>query len=111
VHVVNASFPEESDDVRTWPLSSSLLPHASATLAYGEAIQLSSGETARLLNQVGLFLMARAEYSQAKRMYERAIAITEAALGPNHPAVAIRINNLGEVLRAQGDLGGAKALY
>ena len=44
-------------------------------------------------------------------MFEQAIAIGEAALGPDHPEVAIQISNLGEVLRAEGDLKGAKALY
>ncbi len=35
---------------------------------------------------------------------ERAVAVTEAALGPDHPDVAIWRNNLGGVLRAPGDL-------
>ena len=47
----------------------------------------------------------------AKALYERALAIDEAALGPDHPNVAIRLNNLGGVLKAQGDLEGAKALF
>ena len=110
VHVVNASFPEESDDVRTWPVCASLLPHASVALSHAEAIQFASNETARLLNQIGLYLKARAEYAQAKKMYERALAIGEAALGPDHPHVADSLNNLGNVLREQGDLAGAKAL-
>ncbi|MEN3336239.1 MAG: hypothetical protein V7641_5604 [Blastocatellia bacterium] len=111
VHVVNASFPVDSDDVRTWPICAPLLPHASTALAHAEAIQFASNKTARLFNQVGLYLKNRAEYAEAKRMYERAIAIGEATLGPNHPDVAIRLNNLGGVLRAQGDLSGAKALF
>ena len=53
---------------------------------------------------------ARAEYAQAKKMYERALAIDEAALGPDHPNVATRLNNLGLVLKEQGDLAGAKTL-
>lgn len=81
VHVVNASFPNESGDVRTWPICSSLLPHASTALSHAEATQFSSNETSRLLNQVGLFLYGRAEYAEAKRMYERALAISEAAFG------------------------------
>ena len=51
VHIVNASFPEDSDDVRTWPIFSSLLPHASAALSHAEAIQFASNETALLLNE------------------------------------------------------------
>jgi Tfp pilus assembly protein PilF len=111
VHVVNASFPEDSEDVQTWPICLPLLPHASATLTHVEAIQFASNETARLFNQDGIYLYARAEYAQAKRMIERALTIDEAAFGPNHPSVAIRLNNLGGVLQSQGDLTGAKALY
>jgi len=111
VQVVNASFPEDSDDVRTWELCAPLLPHASAALSHAEAVQFASNETARLLNQIGVYLQVRAEYTQAKGMFERAIAIDEAALGPNHPTVAIRLNNLGGVLQDQGDLTGAKALF
>ncbi|HST22726.1 MAG TPA: FxSxx-COOH system tetratricopeptide repeat protein [Blastocatellia bacterium] len=111
VHLVNASFPEESYDVRTWPLCATLLPHASVALSHAEAIQFTSNKTARLLNQIGLYLYARAEYTQAKIMHERALAIDEATLSSDHPTVAVRLNNLGNVLKAQGDLAGAKALY
>jgi tetratricopeptide (TPR) repeat protein len=111
VHIVNASFPEDSNDVRTWPICAPLLPHASAALSHAEVIQFASNETARLLNQVGLYLKYRAEYAQAKKMYERSLAIDEAALGPNHPEVATDINNLGLVLQALGDLVGAKVLF
>jgi Tfp pilus assembly protein PilF len=111
VHIVNVSFPKDSNDVRTWKICAPLLPHASAALSHAEAIQFASNETARLFNQVGLYLKNRAEYAEAKRMYEHALAIDEAALGPNHPEVAISINNLGNVLTEQGDLTGAKTLY
>lgn len=111
VRVVNTSFPEDSNDVRTWAICSPLLPHASAALFHTEAIHSTASEAARLLGQIGLYLNARAEYMQAKSMHERALAIDEAVLGPNHPHVAIRLNNLGGVLESQGDLAGAKALY
>lgn len=110
VHVVNESFPEDSDDVRTWPICAPLLPHASTVLSHAEAVQFASDETARLFNEVGLYLKTRAEYREAKRMYEHSLAIDEAALGPNDPIVAINLSNLAGVLEAQGDLIGAKAL-
>lgn len=110
VHIVNASIPDVCSDVRMWPTLLPLLPHASAALSYAEAIQSPSDETARLSNQVGVYLIARAEYPQAKRMHERALAIGEAMFGPDHPKVATRLSNLGLVLEALGDLAGAKAL-
>jgi hypothetical protein len=36
------------------------------------------------------------------------LAIDEAALGPDHPRVALDRNNLGLLLRELGDLDGAK---
>ncbi len=44
----------------------------------------------------------------AKEHYERALKIDEKVYGPNHPDVAIDVNNLGSVLQAMGDLQGAK---
>ncbi|HXU36331.1 MAG TPA: FxSxx-COOH system tetratricopeptide repeat protein [Blastocatellia bacterium] len=111
VHVVNAYFPLESDDVRQWAICSLLLPHASAALSQAESIQFTSSETARLLNQIGLYLKLRGEYAQAQRMHERGLAIDEAALGPSHPEVATELSNLGVVLKLQGDLIGATNLY
>jgi Tfp pilus assembly protein PilF len=36
------------------------------------------------------------------------LKIGEAAYGPDHPKVAIRVNNLGHVLHYLGDLNGAR---
>ncbi len=37
----------------------------------------------------------------------RALAIDEKVYGPDHPKVGIRASNIGQVLKAQGDLAGA----
>jgi Tfp pilus assembly protein PilF len=42
---------------------------------------------------------------------ERALQIGEQALGPDHPDIAIRCANLGLVLRALGDLAGARTEF
>jgi tetratricopeptide (TPR) repeat protein len=108
VQIVDTSFPTISN-VRTWPICAPLLPHALSALTYVDAIQFSSDQTAGLFNSVGLYLRARAENTEAKRMYERALAINEAALGHNHTAVAVNLANLGEVLVEQGDPASAMA--
>ncbi|HJQ23982.1 MAG TPA: FxSxx-COOH system tetratricopeptide repeat protein [Blastocatellia bacterium] len=111
VHIVNAASPIETNDVRTWPIFTPLLPHAAIALSYAEATAFASNETSRLLSVVGVYLRTRAEYAQAKRMHERALAIDKAALGPDHPNVAIHLSNLGGVLQDQGDLAGAKVRF
>jgi tetratricopeptide (TPR) repeat protein len=46
-------------------------------------------------------------YAQARPLYERALVVSE-TLGPEHPFPAAFHNNLGMLLRTQGDLAGAK---
>ena len=55
--------------------------------------------------------MAQGDYAGARPLYERALRIDEAALGPTHPDVATSLNNLAVLLRAQGDYAGARPLY
>jgi len=110
-NIVNKAFPNESNDVRTWPECSVLLAHGLAVAEHAEALVVSPEATSRLLNQIGLYLHGRAEHAAARAHYERALKIDEAAYGKNHPTVAIRVNNLGLVLRDMGDLKGAKAHY
>ncbi len=111
VHIVNEAFPFDSDDVGTWPVSTRLLPHALAAAEHAEALDVASDSTEKLLNQTGSYLKGRAQFAEAKEMFERALAIGEAAYGPDHPQVAIYVNNLGLVLQALGYLEGAKKMF
>jgi tetratricopeptide (TPR) repeat protein len=56
-------------------------------------------------------LQAHRDYAGARALFERALRIDEAAYGPDHPTVAIRLNNLGLALQAQGDFVNARVLY
>ncbi len=58
-----------------------------------------------------MYLQGRAELTTARVAFARALQIDEAVYGPNHPEVAIRVNNLGGVLRADGDLEGVQAAF
>ena len=46
----------------------------------------------------------------ARPLLERALAIDEAAYGPDHPDVATDLSNLAHILQALGDLEGARPL-
>src|SRR5204862_246991 len=111
VKAVNAAFPFESDDYRTWEQCARLLPHALIAAEYSEKAQVAQGSTGRLLNQVGGYLKGRAEFIAAHSAHERALRIDEAAYGHDHPPVGIRVNNLGGVLHDLGDLAGARKHY
>jgi hypothetical protein len=51
-------------------------------------------------------LRALGDVAAARAGFERALAIDEAAYGPNHPTVARDVNNLAGVLRDLGNLAG-----
>jgi tetratricopeptide (TPR) repeat protein len=109
--LVSDAFPSGTDpeDVRFWPECSRLLSHALAAAGHAEALGVASEATARLLNQAGLYLRGRAEFAEARAAFERALAIYEQSLGPEHPYIATAVNNLGLVLHNLGDLAGARA--
>ncbi len=50
-------------------------------------------------------------YVEAEPLYQRSLAISEKALGPEHPDVATSLNNLAELYRDQGRYGEAEPLY
>jgi len=111
VNLLKDAFPNASHDVRNWPLCSLLLPHALAAAGHAEDLGVLPEVTASLLGNVALYLHKRAEFSEAKELYEKALAIVENTFGPDHPDVARLANNLGNVLADVGDLEGAKKLY
>jgi tetratricopeptide (TPR) repeat protein len=87
------------------PLRAHLLPMAEHAEAAGLEVAAS------LLGSLGYYLEKVADYQGAKAAYERALKSDEKTYGPDHPTVAIRVNNLGSVLKDLGDLAGAKAAY
>src|SRR4029453_730245 len=50
-------------------------------------------------------------YAEAEPRYQRALAIREKALGPEHPDVAQSLNNLASLYQTQGRYTEAEPLY
>jgi tetratricopeptide (TPR) repeat protein len=65
---------------------------------------------ARALNLMGLNLHAQGRYADAEPLYQRALALTERLLGPEHPHTAASLNNLAELYRSQGRYAEAEPL-
>jgi tetratricopeptide (TPR) repeat protein len=63
------------------------------------------------LNQQALQLYNHGRYSEATSLAQRALVFLENALGPNHPDVAISLNNLAELYRVQNRYADAEPLY
>ncbi|MDB5805826.1 MAG: uncharacterized protein JWN73_3148 [Betaproteobacteria bacterium] len=54
---------------------------------------------------------ATAQQPEAEVLYRRALAIQEKQLGPNHPALAATLNNLGVLLAGRGLYPDAEAMH
>ena len=98
-----------------WPRWAVLLPHVLAAADHFTALpweqqDAAGGAAAWLLDRAAAYLRVRARLAQARPLAERALAITEAAHGPDHPHVAIRLSNLALVLRDLGDPAAARPL-
>jgi tetratricopeptide (TPR) repeat protein len=63
------------------------------------------------LNAHALVDLSAGAYEQAAARFEEAIALGEAALGPNHPEVATTLTNLAVVYHNMGSYDEAVALY
>jgi tetratricopeptide (TPR) repeat protein len=62
------------------------------------------------LNNLALILRDLGLPAEARPLQERALAIDEAAYGPDHPTVARDLNNLAQILQDLGLLGEARPL-
>ena len=98
-------------DPGAWPTCARLLPHALAAADHAEAAQAAPQSTTYLLNQSAGYLHARADYTAARVLHQRALVIRERVLGPDHPDTARSLNNLADVLHDQGDLPTARQMH
>jgi hypothetical protein len=65
---------------------------------------------ANSLNNLAAFYVWKGQYAQAEPLYKRALAIEEKVLGPEHPRLALTLENIAEVCRETGRAQEAKAL-
>ncbi|MER5399412.1 FxSxx-COOH system tetratricopeptide repeat protein, partial [Streptomyces sp. NPDC002599] len=102
LNLLHAATPSGSpEDVQTWPEWQELLPHVEAVNTHCHATDTTSN-LVELLGRTAIYLTARGQAAQALPLEERALGITEAVLGPDHPSTAVRLNNLASMLSALG---------
>jgi tetratricopeptide (TPR) repeat protein len=111
VELTDAAFPEDSWKVARWPTCQRLLPHVLAATEHAQRLEVAGQEAGRLLDRTSTYLRERGQYSEAKHLAERALAVTEQALGPDHADVCYRHDELGRVLQALGDYQGTRQHY
>ena len=113
IEALAAVYPEDVwRDPNTWPRARRLDALALA-LVGGDPVPRSAEKSASdLLDGAGQYRQyALAAYTRARPLYERALAIREKALGPEHPDTATSLNDLAQLLGDQGDLAGARPLF
>jgi tetratricopeptide (TPR) repeat protein len=76
-----------------------------------EAIRDEREVAADLSNALGYHMHAIGTYRAARPYYERALAIREKTLGPDHPNTAESINNWAMLLKDNGDFTVARPYY
>jgi transcriptional regulator with XRE-family HTH domain/tetratricopeptide (TPR) repeat protein len=109
IRLLRAAFPDQPDEPGRWPLCARLLPHVRATERLADGTVEARG-LGWLLNRVGVYLWVRGEYALARPVHERAHAVRERVLGPDHPDTAEGLNDLAALLGDQGDLAAAQVL-
>ena len=109
LRIVNDFAPPDPDDVRTWPVWDALRPHAEAIAKKVDQVQITE-PTSRLMSVLGTYLHYKGLYHESEYWKKRALEIDEAALGKDHPTVAIRLNNLAALYQATNRLKEAEPL-
>jgi tetratricopeptide (TPR) repeat protein len=111
-----AGAPEQITGApQNWPRWAVLLPHVLAATGHlDNAAEQPGRETMAdgswLLSLAGIYLWVHARLTDAKLLLERALAIDEAAHGPDHHDVANRLNNLALILQGLGQPEAARPL-
>jgi len=106
VNLLDGFFRFDQADLNNWNKGHWLLPHILIAAGYAENLKIAPEATSTILNEASLFLENSADFLGAKAQLERALILAEKAYDLNHANVATMANNLGNVLKALGDLPG-----
>jgi len=103
-------FPPQAEDFREWPACALLFSHALEVIRHAERLELALDKAAALLCSVGVYEGKRGQSESGRVYLERSLALEEKTNGPNHVNVAIRANDLADVLLDLDQLDKAVAL-
>ncbi|HEX4966504.1 MAG TPA: tetratricopeptide repeat protein [Thermoanaerobaculia bacterium] len=108
LRLVNDFSPAAADDIRTWPAWDVLWPHAAEVSRYADDMRIAN-PTSGLMRKVYLYLSAKGLYAEAEPLILRSLAIAE-EIAPDSSEVAIRLNDLAQLLQATNRLAEAEPL-
>ncbi|MCA9946960.1 MAG: tetratricopeptide repeat-containing protein, partial [Anaerolineales bacterium] len=107
LELVLRSWPFQSRQMETWEVSKTLLPQLISVADLANAQKVETERTATLNSHIDFYIDFFGNKQAALPFSQRALAIREKALGPDHPDTARSLNNLGSLMQAIGDLAAA----
>ena len=116
LRLLRADAPAQIMDApQAWPRWAVLLPHVLAATGHADKTSRQADpamlqDAVWLLHRAGTYLQVQARLTDAKALLQRALAIDEAAYGPDHPAVARDLDNLAMILQELGQPEQARPL-
>jgi tetratricopeptide (TPR) repeat protein/transcriptional regulator with XRE-family HTH domain len=110
IRTVHHTFPNQvGASTRQW--CQRCLPHVQVCATLMDQYRLSFAEEAHLFNQAGYFLKEQALCTEAEPLYQRALAIREQVLGPEHLDTAQSLYNLARLYYDEGRYAEGERLY
>ncbi len=106
---IDAAFAGDPQDVRSWPVLEPLESHAKAVASFASGAGVA-GVTAKVLNQVGLLLLNKVDYSEVEPLLRCALQIAETSYDQDNPDGAACLNNLAGLLQDTNRLAEAETL-
>ena len=109
---IDAVFQGDVQDACNWPQLDTYLEHVLSVceFAYRASKTTMNHATSRLTSDAAAFHFVRGRFHEADPLMRRVLAIDEKAYGPEHPHVAIRLNNLAVLLNETGQLRESERL-
>jgi tetratricopeptide (TPR) repeat protein len=111
IKMIVIAFKFDSADLTSWDKCAELLPHALAAAWHAEANGIAPRATITVLDDAGRYLMKRAQFVEAKGLFERAMNLASNFYGEAHPQVSAIANNLGRVHRQLGNIDDARHCF
>jgi tetratricopeptide (TPR) repeat protein len=108
VEVVASVAAADPQDVGNQPVWTALAPHVTAVAGHEDAMGRPLLPSSGLIGQLGNYLKAQSQFSEAEHLLRRALTVDEQSLGPDHPEVAAGLNSLADLLAATNRLDEAE---
>ncbi|MEO0551225.1 MAG: tetratricopeptide repeat protein [Pseudomonadota bacterium] len=109
--LLRAAWPGDAGDVRNWPAIDDMLPHVVAATDHTPDNTTDHEALVSLLGKLDILFDARAQYSGAEEASRRALKVAETHFDANAPEIAIRLNNLAQLLETTNRLDEAEPMY